>query len=124
MTAAFKIRIRSKEFVLGERMDGFQETGKAENRVPLDQFKYKDGNWFILWNKETDTCYDSCGQIADTIPLSVEWVQAAFPENKPSEKEVIDLVILLSEAIRIVRRKGKMKGSDKLKKLISQFNAE
>lgn len=129
MATQFKIKILDRDFVIDDRMEEFREVGKnnppGPNTIPVGQFRYKDNSWFILWDKAFQTYYNpSLQPVYPSFPLSVEWVEVVFLQNDPADKEQMDLIILLSETLRIIRSKcpSIMKKADKLKKFVELFN--
>lgn len=127
----FRIKISDREFVVDDKLEEFREVSKNNtahtNAIPIGQFRYKDGSWYILWDKEFSNYYNPTRpQQCNPIPLSVEWAEVIFLDDKSEEKDYLDMVILLSETMCILRNRnntGKFRKSDaNLKKLISQFN--
>lgn len=126
----FKIRINERDFVIDAALEVFREVKQSsatlKNAIPVGQFRYNEGRWFILWDKASDSYYNEQNRAAAAIPLSVEWLQVIFLNEQASEKEYLDLVILLSESLSIIRSRclqGKLRKSDvSLKKWLSHFN--
>lgn len=126
----FKIRINEKDFVVDEALEAFREVKESsqtlKNAIPVGQFRYNEGRWFILWDKDAGTYYNQQPKAAAAIPLSVQWLQVIFLNEQASEKEYLDLVILLSETLAIIRSRcaaGKFRKTDAgLKKWLSHFN--
>jgi len=127
----FRIKIGEREFIADEKLEEFRELSKNSavetNAIPIGQFRYKDGGWYILWDKEFASYYNPAkAHQCNPIPLSVEWAEVKFLDDQAPEKDYLDMIILLSETLCILRNRNstnKFRKSDaNLKKIISQFN--
>ena len=127
----FGIKIGEREFVVDDKLEEFREISKSSaaetNSIPIGQFRYKDGSWYILWDKEFASYYNpNKPQQCNPIPLSVEWAEVKFFDDKAPEKDYLDMIILLSETLCILRNRNSTnrfrKSDANLKKIISQFN--
>lgn len=126
----FTIRINNRPYNIDDRFEQFFPQGKHGEDValaiPLNRFRYKEEAWYILWDKKCDTYYD-ISNATQGLPLTVEWIKVNIGEQTPGCKERIDLLIVLSETMDVIRHTsgtGDLKKAElTLKKNISQFLA-
>lgn len=124
----FYIRIGELVYAMDETKETFQLTGKttaAQCRViPMSKLRSKEGNWYILWDKQAHGYYHHDGN-KQAIPLSVEWLKIVVDSDDTASRERIDTLIILAETMQLLRTgatEGSLKKSElQLRKSLQQF---